>query len=193
MANADNREIYIAYCMGEDVDSEKLVYTEPHTIFANVSEPVSFETLDNIGRIPEYDRTLVVEVGEKTEFIREDSILWIDTLPNENKDNYDYVISRVGDVVNGKMKVYCNAVTPSLQVLYYSNDKTNIYQIKVFFNGLVAVVPKNMYFPVTSNTDVWYLKPDSVETTKGKIKFVDKIEYIRTYAYVFEDVEWSLA
>jgi hypothetical protein len=32
-----------------------------------------------------------------------------------------------------------------------------------------------------------------VETTRGQMKFIDKIEYIRTYAYVFEDVEWSLA
>ena len=189
MANVDNKEINIYYCIGENISNGKLNYTKPHAIYANVSEPVSFETIDNIGRIPQYDRTLIISVGEKTEFVREDSVLWIDNFPNANNDNYDYVVARVGDVVNGEVKIYCNAVSPSTQFLYYSNDGENIYQVKVFFNGLTAVVPKNMYFPITKDSSVWFLKPASVETVRGKIKFVEKIEYIKTYTYVFKDDE----
>ena len=77
MAITDNKQIYIAYFIGKNIETNKNDYTEPHIAYADVSEPISYENIDNIGRIPKYDRTLVFEVGEKTEFISEDSILWI--------------------------------------------------------------------------------------------------------------------
>lgn len=186
MAIIDNKEIYISYYIGKDISDNKSKYTEPHIIYANVSEPVSYENIDNIGRIPDYDRTLIIDVGENTEFLREDSVLWIDTIPNTDKDNFDYVIARVGDVKYGKVKVYCNAISPNTQFLYYSTDGENIYQVKVFYDNLVAIVPKNMYFPITGQSLIWYIKPASVETTNAKINMVSKTENVNTYTYTFE-------
>lgn len=188
MASIDNRDIYIAYYQGENIVTKKKSYTEPHIVYASVGEPVSYETIDNIGRIPDYDRTIILDIGEKTEFIREDSILWVDTIPNDNKSNFDYTISRVGDISDGKVKLYCNAVSPSTQFLYYSNDNENIYQVKVFYNDLIAIVPKNMLFPVDVNTKVWYIKPKNVDDKRALIHFLDKVEHTKTYSYIFE--EW---
>lgn len=189
MAIIDNRAIYVAYYEGENIKTNKGNYTEPHIIYANVGEPVSYETIDDIGRIPEYDRVLVIDVGAKTEFIREDSILWIDTIPNDNKSNYDYVIARVGDEKGGIVKLYCNAIAPNTQFLYYCNDNENIYQVKVFYKDLIAIVPKNMYFPITAETKVWYMKPKDVTSEKALIRFLDRVEHVKTYSYIFEDYD----
>lgn len=187
MAVIDNRDIYVSYYIGEDINTKKRSYTEPHIVYASVGEPVSYETIEDIGRIPEYDRVLVIDVGEKTEFIREDSILWIDTTPNDNRSNYDYVIARVGDEKAGKVKLYCNAVAPNTQFLYYTNDDENIYQVKVFYKDLIAIVPKNMLFPINADTKVWYIKPKTADEKKARIQFLDKISRTKTYSYIFED------
>lgn len=186
MAIIDNRPIYISYYIGENIETKRKDYTEPHTIYANVGEPVSYETIENIGRIPEYDRVLVIEVGDKVEFLREDSILWIDTIPNDNKSNYDYEIARVGDIKNDEIKIYCRAIAPNTQFLYYSNDNENIYQVKVFYKDLIAIVPKNMLFPITAETKVWYMKPKSIDEKRARIQFIDKVERAKTYSYIFE-------
>ena len=190
MANIDNREIYVAYSIGESLSNGKVNFTEPHIVYAQVGEPVSFETIESIGRIPDYDRTIVLDVGENTQYISEDSVLWIDSLPNEAKDNYDYVIARlatVGEGPNQKLKLYCNEVAPNTQFIYYSNDGENIYQLKVFYNAFTAVVPKNVYFPITQSSLVWYLRPSGIDSARGKIKLVDKIEHLKTFMYVFEE------
>ena len=188
MATIDNRDIYIAYYEGENITTNKKSYTEPHIIYASVSEPVSYETIDNIGRIPDYDRTIILDVGEKTEFVREDSVLWVETIPNDNASNYDYTIARVGDITAGKVKLYCRAIAPNTQFLYYSNDDENIYQVKVFYKDLVAIVPKNMLFPVNAETKVWFIKPKTTDEKKARIQFIDKVERTKTYSYIFE--EW---
>lgn len=188
MAKIDDRDIYIAYYEGENIVTKKKSYTEPHIIYASVSEPVSYETIENIGRIPDYDRTIILDVGEKTEFVREDSVLWVETIPNDKRSNHDYEIARVGDVAGGKVKLYCRAIAPSTQFLYYSNDNENIYQVKVFYKDLIAIVPKNMLFPVNAETKVWYMKPKSVEEKQSLIHFLDRVEHTKTYSYIFE--EW---
>ena len=187
MAINDRVPIYIAYKKGENIKTDKESFTEPHLIYANVSEPVSYENIDDIGRIPEYDRTLVIDVGAKTEFLREDSRIWIDTTPNDKNDNFDYKIARVGDIVHRQLKIYCDAIAPNTQFLYYCNDGENIYKVKVFYKDLIAIVPKNMYFPITADTSVWYLKPASPDTENAKITFLDKIERTKTYSYIFEE------
>lgn len=189
MAIIDTRPIYIAYKKGEDIQTQKESFTEPHIIYANVGEPVSYENIDDIGRIPEYDRVIVLSTGANTEFIREDSRIWIDTTPNDNKDNFDYVIARVGDVVHNQLKLYCNAIAPNTQFLYYTNDDETIYQVKVFYKDLIAIVPKNMYFPITAETSVWYMKPSSIESTNARIQFLDRIERNKTYSYIFEEYD----
>ncbi len=189
MAETDNRKIFAAYYIGEDIESKKAKYTDPHIIYANVSEPVSYETIEDIGRIPEYDRTIIIGSGSKSEFLREDSLLWVDTIPNDIASNFDYTIARVGDVINGKVKLYCNAIAPNTQFLYHSNDSETIYQTKVFYKDHVAIIPKNMYFPINADTLVWYMKPSNASSTRALLRLVSKIENEKTYSYVFEDVE----
>lgn len=187
MALVDIRPIYVSYSKGVNIANDKEQFTEPHIVYASVSEPVSYETIDDIGRIPEYDLTIIVDTGEKTEFIREDSRLWVETIPNDKQDNFDYVVARVGFVADRQLKLYCNAIAPSTQFLYYCNDGENIYQVKLFYNDLVAIVPKNMYFPVNKDTLVWAKKPSSVNSQDGLIEYIDRVERTKTYSYIFEE------
>lgn len=187
MALIDNREIYVAYYEGENIKTNKSNYTKPHIVYASVGEPVSYETIDNIGRIPDYDRTIILDIGDKTEFVREDSKLWVDTIPNDSNSNYDYEIARVGDSMGGKVKLYCRAIAPNTQFVYYCNDNENIYQVKVFYKDLIAIVPKNMYFPINAETKIWYIKPKTVNDLKARIQFLDRVERVKTYSYIFEE------
>jgi hypothetical protein len=72
--------------------------------------------------------------------------------------------------------------------MYYSPDNQNIYQIKLFFKDLVAIVPKNMYFPITKETKVWYKKPKSIETETTLLQFVERKENAKTYSYIFKEM-----
>lgn len=186
MAKVDNRPIHVSYYEGENIVTKKQSYTTPHIIYANVGDVVSRETIENIGRIPDYDRVIIIQTGEKTEYVREDSILWVDTIPNDTLSNYDYTIVRVGDDINGEVKLYCIAVAPNTQFLYYCNDNENIYQVKVFYDELFAIVPKNMLFPINAETKVWDIKPQSVDDLNNRIQFIDRVERTKTYSYIFE-------
>lgn len=190
MAVYDNLEIYVAYYIGEDLESGEKIYTKPHKIYANVGNPFDIEDMNDIGRVEKYDRTLYVDAGENTQFIREDTRLWVDCIPNESCDNFDYVLTRVSDNIGGYLRLYVNAVAPDTQFMFYSNDGEHIFRIKVYYDKAsnTAIVPKNMYLPINKDSLVWYRKPSNIGDTNHLLRYIDKTEYERTYTYNFEDV-----
>lgn len=189
MANIDNTAIYVAYYIGEDLESGDAVYTEPQEIYANVGTRWSVEEIKDIGRIPDYDRTIYLYAGDKTRFINTTTRLWVDSFPNEARDNFDYTIVRKSDELGGILRLYCLEVVPDTQSLYYCNDGEHIFKIKIFYDAYTAVIPKDMYCEINEKSKVWYKKPSGVDDTKHLIKLIKKTEYDRTFTYLFEAVD----
>ena len=184
----DCKNIYISYYVGIDAN-EKPVYTEPVQIYAQVGNINSYMLNENIGRFPGYDRVIQVERDEKVEFLREDSLIWVDTIPNSTKTNMDYKIEKIGEPLDTIISLYCSSTTPNTRALYYSIDETNIYQVKVIYKDLIAIVPKNMYFPIDEESAVWFIKPASILSTNGKIHLIDKEQYGSIYKFTFEELD----
>ena len=182
------KPIYVAFALGECGDG-KIGYDNPPKVYAQIDDVKSVVAREAVGIVPDYDRLLLVPYGEKTQFINEQSLLWVSVEPNANKSNSDYKIERVGDVVNGNFILYCNSLTPKTKPIYYENKGT-IYQVKVDFdsNNLVAIVPMNKYLPINSLTKVWYTKPSNAESTKTLLKMTSKDKLGKSYKFKFVKV-----
>lgn len=180
----DCKEVYISFYIGLDLD-DKPVYTEPQKVFAQVGDVTAYILSENIGDIPGYDRILQFEVGDMVEYLREDSLLWIDAIPNKQKTNMDYKIEKLGDVVNGIVQLFCSRTTPNTTPIYYCNDGKNIYQVKIIYKDYEAIVPRNMYLPIDCSSLVWYLRPANAESTKGRIVVSDIEELEDVYKITF--------
>ena len=75
------------------------MYDEPIKGLRTSRRCKSLVLREDVGFVPDYDRLILVPYGEKTQFIDEQSLLWISVEPNANKSNMDYKIERVGDVL----------------------------------------------------------------------------------------------
>lgn len=182
------KPIYVAYALG-DIDG-KMIYDNPIRVYAQVEDVKSLVLREDVGFVPDYDRLILVPYGEKTQFIDEQSLLWISVEPNASKSNMDYKIERVGDVIDGNFILYCNSLTPNTKSLYYERKGT-IYQVKVDFdsNNLVAFLPLNKYLPIDKSSKIWYTKPTNGESTTNLIKLDGKQRLEKSYKLTFEKVK----
>lgn len=182
------KPIYVAYALG-DIGG-KVAHDKPIKIYAQVEDVKSLVLREDVGFVPDYDRLILVPYGEKTQFIDEQSLLWISVEPNETKSNMDYKIERVGDVIDGNFILYCNSLTPNTKPLYYEKNNT-IYQVKIDFDNsnMVALVPINKYLPIEKNTKIWTTKPTSVETKTNLLRLVSKQRLEKSYKLTFAKVE----
>lgn len=182
------KPIYIAYALGSN--GNKVEYEEPIKVYAQTEDVRSAVMRDDAGIIENYDRLILVPYGGKTQFIDEQTLLWVAVEPNAKKTNSDYKIERVGDVIDGSFILYCNSLTANTKSLYYERN-FSIYQIKVDFDSsnLVAFLPLNKYLPVTNKTKVWTTKPSSIDSTTNLIRLVRKDRLAKSYKLTFEKVE----
>jgi hypothetical protein len=179
------KPIYVAYALGNEGD--KIGYTEPIKVYAQTENVKSVVLRENVGIVPDYDRLILVPLGEKTQFINEQSLLWVNLEPNIKRTNMDYKIERVGDVIDNNFILYCNSLTSNTKSLYYEYG-AKIYQVKVDFDKetLTAIVPLNKYLPIDKNTKVWYTKPTSSESTINLIKLDKKERLDKSYRFTFK-------
>ena len=187
MAKMYKKQIYVANYIGEDEDGKPL-YTDTIAIYAFVSSPDSNVTSYNIGLVKSYDRKVSLDIGTNTEFLNEQSRLWIDTVPNDSNAYRDYSIERISDIVNRTFNIYVNRESSNMTNLYYCNDETNIIQVKVAYDGSekIAVIPKNMYFPIDADSLVWYKKPADATVTTYTLTYVSKELINNSYKITFE-------
>ena len=180
------KPIYVAYALGDN--NGKVAHDEPIKVYAQVEDVKSLVLREDVGFVPDYDRLILVPYGEKTQFIDEQSLLWISVEPNATKSNMDYKIERVGDVIDGNFILYCNSLTPNTKPLYYERNGT-IYQVKVDLNDMIVILPLNKYLPIDGTTKIWFTKPSSVETTTNLVKLVSKQRIEKSYKLTFAKVE----
>ena len=182
------KPLYVAYTLGNAQDG-KLGYTEPIKIYAQTEDVKSLVLREDVGYVPDYDRLILVPLGEKTQYIDEQSLLWVSVEPNAKKSNMDYKIERVGDIIDNNFILYCNSLTPNTKSLYYENNGT-IYQVKVDLDNdsLVAIVPNNKYLPITTSTKVWLTKPTNDESTTNLIRLVSKERLFKSNRLTFQRV-----
>ena len=181
------KSIYVAYSLGNE--GNKLGYTEPIKIYAQTEDVKSLVLREDVGVIPDYDRLILVPLGENTQFIDEQSLLWVCVEPNDKRSNMDYKIERVGDIIDNNFILYCNSLTNNTKSLYYEyNNK--IYQAKVDFDNdtLTAIVPFNKYLPITKDTKVWLTKPSNSQSTNNLVKLISKERLPKSYRLVFQKV-----
>lgn len=181
------KPIYVAYALGSEND--KIGYTEPIQVYAQTEDVKSFVLRENVGIIPDYDRLILVPYGEVSQFIDEQSLLWVDIEPNAKRTNMNYKIERVGDIVDGNIIFYCKSLTINTKSLYYEYGN-KIYQVKVDFdkNSLTAIVPFNKYLPINENTKVWFTKPTNSQSTINLIKLYKKERLDKSYRFTFVKV-----
>lgn len=181
------KPIYFAYSLGT-VDG-KLEYSNPIKIYAQIEDVRSLVLREDVGVVPDYDRLITVPYGEKSRYLDEQSLLWVNVEPNKANTNSDYKIERVGDVIDGNFILYCNAMSTNSKPLYYERNG-KIYQVKVDFDteNLQASVPFNKYVPITAVTKVWTTKPSDINSTKNMLKLTSKKQLDKCYIFTFEKV-----
>lgn len=185
LANTLLSPIYVAFSLGEG--SDDLSYSKPQVIYAQVSDVKSLVLREDVGNIPNYDRVVVIPYGEKTQYINDQSRLWIEIEPNESANNMDYKIERVGDVIDGNFSLYLTSLTPNYKPLYYAHNGS-ILRAKVSLDKLVALVPFNQYLPIDKATKVWLTSPSDINSTRNLVRLTKKEKLKNSYRLFFERV-----
>ena len=181
------KPIYIAYAIGSNSNGQ-VEYDEPFIIYAQTTDVKSLVLREDVGVVPDYDRMILVPYGNLTQFIDEQTLLWVDVEPNAKRTNMDYKVERVGDVIDNNIILYCNSLTTNTKPLYYE-FKGKIYQVKVDINNLVAIVPLNKFLPIKEDTKVWLTKPVSIDSTKNLIRLINKEKSLKSCKLTFEMVQ----
>lgn len=178
--------IYIAYNLGDNGNNE-LQYSNPQKVFAQIGDVSSFLVRENVGSMPDYDRVIIVPCGEKTQYINEQTRVWVERTPNESQNNMDYEIKRLGDIVDNNLPIFLSSLTPNYKPLYYAIDGS-ILRAKVELDNLVAQVPFNQYLPINKATKVWLTRPTSLEDKTNLITLTKKEKLKKSYRLFFERV-----
>lgn len=185
IANSLLQPIYIANSLG--VSDDILVYGKPEKIFAQVGDIKSLLLREDFGTVPNYDRAILVPMGEKTQYINAETRIWIDNNPNESASNMDYKIERVGKIVDGNLPLYLSSLIPNHRPLYYAFNGS-ILRVKVDLDNLVAIVPFNQYLPIGKATKVWLTEPSDINSTKNLVRLIRKDKLSNSYRLSFEKV-----
>lgn len=180
------RPIYIAYIIGEG-DNNEMVYSRPQEVYAQVGDVSSFIVKGEEGIVKDYDRLIIVPCGEKTQYINEQTRIWVDSIPNESQNNMDYEIKRLGDIADNNIPIYLSSLTQNYKPLYYALNGS-ILRVKVQLDNLVAQVPFNQYLPINKATKVWLTRPTSLEDITNLITLTKKEKVNNKYRLYFERV-----
>ena len=187
MATMYKKQVYVSNYIGLDTN-DKPLYTEPIIIYGYISQPQSNVNLINIGMVKQYDRTILLDIGDNTEFINEKSLLWVDVFPNESNNNMDYDIVKLSDKTNRTFTLYIKGLANDNNYLYYANS-TDDNAIKINLNfdisSKIAITPTNFYFPLTTETKVWYKKPTDVNDTNSRLYYGNKELINNNYKITF--------
>lgn len=190
-SNTSRQVIYISNLIGMSAENNTPAYSQPVKFYATVYDLTSkVKQEDYVGREKDYDISISVPVGSDTSRINEDCVVWVNVVPNEQHDNWDYIIERVG-VATTVLPLYCNARKSPKTRLYISNDSKNLYYISVNYDKETNTITaqSNEYIDINENTLVWTKKPMNPTDTAGKIKFVSKTIAENGVKLYFEKVD----
>lgn len=168
----DLKTIYIAHYIGKNLDTHKSEYTEPFKVRAVITNDSTVVQDEDIARIKDYDIEIRTTYGNKVKYTDENSILWVNTTPNADNSNSDYLINRKPEILrNGDIVLYCKSNVVNTVAIYYSNDNNIIYGFNMDYDreNKIAKVSRNTYLPFTENSLIWIYKPIDVNTTRGKM------------------------
>lgn len=181
------KKIYATYYIGEVNGKDK--YSEPIELYVQTEDIKSLVVRGGVGVVNDYDRYILVPIGENTRYINEQSLLWVDVEPNTDLTNMDYKIERKGDAIDGLFTLYCNSLTIDTKSLYYEQDGL-IYKVKVDLDSdsLTAIIPFDKYLPITETTKIWLTKPAGAESTTNLIKLIKKEELPKGMKLTFAKV-----
>lgn len=188
-SNTSRQAIYIANLEGID-SNEVPVYGKPNLFYAYVYDVTSKVVYSEyVGREKDYDLSISVPLGTNTSLINEDCVVWVNVVPNENNNNWDYSIVRLG-VPTKTLPLYCSARQSKKKYLYICNDKLTLLRISVNYDSVAKVITSadNEYINIDENTLVWTAKPADLLSTENRIKLVDKVSEKNGIKWYFKDV-----
>lgn len=172
----DKIQICFAYYLGA-TSSGKPVYAPINTCYAQVSQIDGRSSRMQYGLDFNYNALAYVVADEYTRKIDESTKLWVYKDPPSVDSQGDYSIVRVGREIDGLIPIYAISLTGNVDRLWYVPDGTNkILSTDVIYvlDNKTAYVPRNMYFPVNTNTFVWERKPSDLSDITGRIVLLSK-------------------
>lgn len=189
MIPSDMSVIYVSFYIGKK--GNKNYYTVPRKIYANVVYNSQNIIEENISRLRDFDLTLSIPIGDDIQNINENCVFWINIMPNDKADNYDFKVKRLGDYTSELISVYCESIASNNNNLYYCNNGVDIYEFKIQYEKSKnkAIVRFNTYIPFNENSIIWNKKPFSVSDTTGRIVYVNKILNGNSYIIEFKEYE----
>lgn len=180
-------KFYVAYYMGEKSNGTAK-YSLPLEVYGFISEPKGIKDNSDYGLNRNYERTILLDVGESTLYINELSILWVSTIPNKNLDNYNYVVSRVDGVRNRVLSINVKETPSNSDFIYYLHNG-DIITTKVFFvNDNLFSLPKNLYFPINEIEKIWLKQPNDKNDENYLIELVKVEEKYDSRNYFFKGI-----
>ena len=178
IAKKDERDLYVAYKMGIDPNSNTIIYSKPRLVKGMVTDSGGIINYEDFGKSLKYDKKVIFEYNKDTRFIDEYSNIWLNNKPLEDGSNANYDIVYKSEVVDGLFTIYINSIVSDTSKLYVSYDDENIIaiQIELDYSNLQAVIRNDMFLPIDNNTKIWLQRPNDINDNSNRIVYIKRID-----------------
>lgn len=189
MTPNDMSVIYVAFYKGKR--GSKSYYTSPRKIYANVLKNNQNLLEESVGKFRDYDLALTIPISDELLTINENCVFWVDIIPNDSGDNYDFKAKQPGERVGNDITIYCESIASNNATLYYSDNDKDIFEFKIQYDKSKnkAIVRFDTYIPFNEDCKIWNKKPASASDNTNRIVYDDKILSGNSYIIEFKNYE----
>lgn len=189
MVPNDMSVVYVAFYKGKK--GNKSYYTLPRKIYANVVRNNQNVVEENVGKFRDFDLALTIPISDEVQTINENCVFWVDIIPNDSADNYDFKAKPPIERTVRNIIIYCDSIAANNTSLYYSDNGSDIFEFKLQYNksSNKAIVRFDTYIPFNEESKIWNKKPANANDNTNRIVYDDKILSGNSYIIEFKNYE----
>lgn len=185
----DSIKIYYAYRLGTD-SSDREVFSSVKECYAQLSSREGDSKYSRYGSEDTYTLSIIINIDNNTQYFDKYTRIWVFNEPICASDDNDYVIVSDPVVKNGQFIIDCDSVAVNYTDFWYLYDSRILkFQAIDKMEDNCFFVKKNVYLPIDTNTQMWYIEPDDKTSKDGSMRLTNKVYQNKFVKYEIEKLD----
>lgn len=162
ISRKDSKQVYCAFKVCEK-SNKVSVFSEPIRLCCQIINMSGTRSIEYYGQTIQYNAVALFNSDENSKYIDVATKFWLKARPNDTNNDYaDYEVTGKAVETDGIIKVYLMSCKQNNRELYVA-FQGNVCSLAINYdsNEKVAIIPKDFYFPFTSEDVFWERKPQT--------------------------------
>lgn len=162
ISRKDSRKVYVAFKVCEN-SNRMSVYSDVKAMCCQLNPISGSRSIEYYGQTIQYNAVALFNVDENSKYIDVATKFWFKSKPVDSTlTSAEYEVTGKSKPMDGIIKVYLSECKQNNNLLYVAYQG-NVCSLTINYNSeeKVAHLPKDFYFPFTSNDVFWERKPKS--------------------------------